>query len=204
MKKVLLVLSLLCVKIIFAQTVLDSLSINPNPFQKRALCTYSFISNDTVSINVYNVNGTIIYSPITNSIMTSGIYQDSLIMDTYSDGVYFVHLKLGHRKTIAKKIIKSNTAGVISQSIKTSDINLYPNPTAGSITLDFGSPPTHHLNIQVRDCLGNLIKEEDIKIAEFNSKINLNLNYKAGVYFVTVKSSSNQSITKKLIVADKP
>ena len=62
------------------QTIMDSLSINPNPFQNRTSLTFSFINNDTVSINIYDVIGNIIYSPITNSVMPSGIYQDSLIL----------------------------------------------------------------------------------------------------------------------------
>jgi hypothetical protein len=92
----------------YGQTTVDSLNITPSLFQKRTCAFYSFSQNDTVSLTVYNTLAQIMLNPKSNNVMASGYYQDSLIMDAFPNGMYFVVLKLGHRKTINKKIIKTN------------------------------------------------------------------------------------------------
>jgi hypothetical protein len=106
-KKVFLILSAIT-SLIQAQTPVDSLRVTPSTFQKRTCAFYSFSQNDTVSLTVYNTLAQIILNPKSNNVMASGYYQDSLIMDAFPNGMYFVVLKLGHRKTINKKIIKTN------------------------------------------------------------------------------------------------
>lgn len=135
-KAVLIFLLFVFTKSIFGQTVVDDLIINPNPFQKRTAINYSFINTDTVTINVYNVTGSLVVSPVTNSVMLSGNYRDSLIMDAYTDGMYFVQLKLSSRKTIVKKAFKSNTAGITSNSINLKGIKVYPNLFQDKITVE--------------------------------------------------------------------
>lgn len=171
-----------------SQTIIDSLSINPNPFQKRTLCTFSFSNNDTVSINVYNAVGNIIYSPITDSIMPSGIYQDSLIMDSYVDGIYFVHLKFGNRKIIAKRILKSNTANVISNYSAISDIFLYPNPTKDIVKIKYSG--TNDNKIIFFDVTGKLLlvlqDETEVDISHLAN----------GFYYVQLQSEYGNKMFK--------
>jgi hypothetical protein len=66
------------------QTLIDSVRINPNPFQNKTLMYYSFINNDIVTINVINVVGAIVYR-LTSSIMPAGLYKDSLNMTSYAE-----------------------------------------------------------------------------------------------------------------------
>ncbi|MBA2613372.1 MAG: T9SS type A sorting domain-containing protein [Bacteroidetes bacterium] len=139
------------------QTIVDDFNINPNPFQKRAAINYSFINTDTVTINVYNVTGSLVVSPITNSVMTSGVYQDSLIMDAYPDGMYFVQLKLSTRKTIVKKAIKSNTAGIQANYMTLENIRIYPNPVKNKMTVEFAPFNKPSSRIEIFNTLGQCV-----------------------------------------------
>lgn len=113
MKKLLLIIFIFS-GLLRAQTPVDSLNVAPNPFQKRTCAFYSFSQNDTVSLLIYDNIGQNILSIKTDIILTSGYYQDSIIMDTYPNGIYFTHLKLGKRKTIVEKIIKTTCTSPLS------------------------------------------------------------------------------------------
>ena len=60
-------------------------------------------------------------------------------MDTYPDGIYFVALTLGHRKTIMKKIIKSNTATLFENTNSAEEIIAYPNPVIDKLKIDLSN-----------------------------------------------------------------
>lgn len=170
------------------QTVIDSLVVNPNPFQKRTSCTYSFINTDTVSINVYNTIGNIIYSPIVNSIKASGVYQDSLIMDSYADGIYFVQLKLGHRKTISKRVLKSNTASINAYSKEPETGTIYPNPTKDNLNIAYSS--THCNKITIFDVTGKLCFN-----SEYQQEVDIS-HLQNGFYYLQLQTYYGNKIFK--------
>ena len=157
----------------------DNLSITPNPFQKRTNASFSFSQTDTVSLTIYNIIGQPIISLLTNSIMPSGYYQDSIIMDSYSDGIYIVFLQLGNRKQINKKIIKSATAGVNELSFK-NEIKIYPNPASNELYISSEQNEFQNSEIEITNTLGQVVfklpfaKEIDVsKLANgfYNLKI---------------------------------
>jgi hypothetical protein len=175
------------------QTLIDSLNISPNPYQKRTLLTFSFINNDTVSINIYNTLGNIIYSPITNSVMPSGTYQDSLIMDSYADGIYFVQLKLGHRKTISKKIIKSNTAAIVVHSNSLKGLRIYPNPIINKLNINFEMNIVENYYVQITNTLGQTIYSKD----SLTQKQEMDLSFlESGIYYLRVEVDSLSQVFK--------
>lgn len=184
----------ICIFISFfskGQTIIDSLSINPNPFQKRTAINFSFINTDTVSIHVYNTIGTLLISPITNSIMVSGSYQDSLIMDSYPDGMYFVILKLGNRKTITKKAIKSNTAGFLESTSELSEIRIYPNPFDNILKLDFKDKYFERVSIKIYDALGKFVLSSDGNKQEIDLQ-----KLESGVYYLKILNNSELRMVK--------
>lgn len=175
------------------QTLIDSLSINPNPFQNRTSLTYSFINNDTVSINIYDVIGNIIFSPITNSVMPSGVYQDSLIMDSYADGIYFVQLKLSHRKTIIRKIAKSNTAGISINATNLKDLKAYPNPIKDKLNIEFTIRETENIKLKLYSSQSQLV----YSIYKLKTKQEIDLSFLAnGIYYLKVENNSEQKVFK--------
>jgi hypothetical protein len=175
------------------QAIVDDLSINPNPFQKRTSFTYSFINNDTVSVNILDIIGNNIYSPITNSVMPSGIYQDSLIMDSYADGIYFVQLKLGHRKTISKKIIKSNTAAIVVNANSLNGVRIYPNPLINKLNINFEMNRSENNNIQITNTLGQTIYSKDT----LTQKQEIDLSFlESGIYYLRVEGFNVSKVFK--------
>lgn len=73
-------------------------------------------------------------------------------------------------------------------------IEMYPNPTTGSVTL----ANIEAVNaIEVRNALGQLVYSEK---NEGKNIVTIDINDKAGVYFVTIKDKAGKSATRKLIV----
>ena len=125
----LLIFTLVCT--IKSQPFTDALSASPNPFYDRTQLNYSFSYNDTVTISVMNELGQTILTLFTNSVMPAGNYQDSLILNTGpNQGIYFVSMKLGHRKNMAAKIIKTGPLALVDISAN-ADLRVYPNPHSG-------------------------------------------------------------------------
>jgi hypothetical protein len=172
-------------------TSVDSLQITPNPFQKRTKAFYSFSQNDTVSLTVYNQIGQVILSILTNSIMVSGNYQDSIIMDAFPDGMYFPVLKLGTRKNINKKIIKSSTAGINEIELNKTKLQVYPNPCADVLKISLGDSKGYE--IKVFDCTMKLVLS-----SPYMNSLGI-INLENGVYFIEVITNENYKYHSKFI-----
>jgi hypothetical protein len=71
-------------------------------------------------------------------------------------------------------------------------MKLYPNPTKGEFIIDF-SKSINDLEILIYDINGRVIYEHR---SENKSRINLNPNISAGLYFVKIISSNQSSILK--------
>ena len=132
-------LALLSFAFLKGQSIVDTVYANPDPFPNRTLIKYSHIQNDTVSIKIY-ANISSVMTPIINliidSVMPPGQYNDSLIMDQYVDATYYVELKLGHRKSLFKTIVKANVSGIQTIPERLKNFNIYPNPTTGKINVE--------------------------------------------------------------------
>jgi Secretion system C-terminal sorting domain len=99
-------------------------------------------------------------------------------------------------------VVYSSGVGLTEFQKNANSISLYPNPTNRITTLDLGLLIGQDIKILITNCLGSLIREEDIHVKTINQKINLDLSTKAGIYLINIKNSSNESITKKLVIAD--
>ena len=72
------------------------------------------------------------------------------------------------------------------------DIKLYPNPTKGEFIIDF-SKIFNELEILIYDINGRVIEEYKL---ENKSRINLNPEISAGLYYIRIISSNHSSILK--------
>ena len=171
-----------------AQTIVDSLHITPNPFANRTGVCFSCAQNDTVTLKVYNNIGNImtaIMNVYIDSIMPSGIYNDSIIMDSYPDGIYFVGLHLGMRKTIMKKIIKSTTARLLEITNRVEDIIAYPNPVIDKLKIDL-SNNNMACNLEITNALGQVVH----LLNDYKSKQEIDLSFLAkGIYYLRIKDN---------------
>jgi hypothetical protein len=178
--------------LVHAQTPVDSLNVTPNPFQKRTCAFYSFQNNDTISLTIYNTIGQIILSPKTNSLMPSGFYQDSLIMDAFPDGIYFAVLKIGKVNTINKKIIKSATAG-ISQIVLSFDLTIFPNPASN--TLWIATEQSNFINSEIIIC--NYLGQPILKLP-FSNSVDVS-SLSQGYYFLKFITENGKEYNSKFI-----
>jgi PKD repeat protein len=97
-----------------------------------------------------------------------------------------------------------NITGTVGMSelANTIGLNIYPNPTSSSSTLEFNSPVDGKAVVSVFDVTGRVVEE-----ATFNApagdmtkyQVNRNSTLRSGVYFINL-DLNGQKVTKKLIV----
>jgi hypothetical protein len=178
-----------------AQATVDAVIVNPNPFVSRTSILYSFTNNDTVTIKVYSTLGQAVLTLFTNSIMPSGSYQDSLIMDAFQPGVYLAVMSLGHRKNVTVKAIKMLPENVAEKSYSSS-ARIYPNPSNGTFFLEDDDSGDER-KVSMTDCSGKIILEEEFRDLS-ERKYSITIKDK-GIYFITVYLNGRK-VTKKVTV----
>ncbi len=81
---------------------------------------------------------------------------------------------------------------------KDAEPKVFPNPTAGSIQVEFGASGSQTVEIQVTDVLGRTVSFEEIKAQSGINTHGLNIQGGTGVYFVSIIIGNNKYITKIL------
>ena len=123
--------------------------------------------------------------------MPSGAYQDSLIMDSYPAGVYFVQLKLGNRKSKIVKAIKQNP-NQINEWTNDNQVTIYPNPFNTQLNIEFNSSQKIS-KINVYNSLGQIVCSVD-EIEQLQ-KINLE-HLKKGIYILKIENLFGRQMIK--------
>jgi hypothetical protein len=83
--------------------------------------------------------------------------------------------------------------------LQLSNINVYPNPTTGMLTIDLSNITNNLIKIGVINVTGQLVYMEKIENTKSTKKIDLS-SYPKGIYFMLLKS--NNSITAKKIILE--
>jgi hypothetical protein len=95
----------------------------------------------------------------------------------------------------------SGTVG-LSELANTIGLNIYPNPTSSSSTLEFTSPIDSKAVVSVFDVTGRVVEEATFSATAGNLtkyQVNKNSTLRSGVYFINL-DLNGQKVTKKLIV----
>lgn len=95
----------------------------------------------------------------------------------------------------------SGTVG-LSELANSIGLNIYPNPTSSSSTLEFTSPVDSKASVSVFDVTGRIVEEATFTAAAGSLskyQVNRNSTLKSGVYFISL-DLNGQKVTKKLIV----
>ncbi len=98
--------------------------------------------------------------------------------------------------------ITGNIATSVSELEKNIQLTVYPNPTTASAVVEFISPSTSFMELQLCDVTGRLLKQEHVELKEgttFNYVMNKEGTLAPGIYFINL-TIEGQKITKKLIV----
>jgi hypothetical protein len=91
---------------------------------------------------------------------------------------------------VALTVNEINTA--VSEVL--SNVNVYPNPTNGNVTIELGD--LTNVSVKVTNLIGEVIYE-DHKIS--NSTYNLYIEEAAGLYFVEISNENNKEVVKLLV-----
>ncbi len=93
-----------------------------------------------------------------------------------------------------------SVTGVTEHTIKSADLNLFPNPAKNRVTVRFNSNNTANVTIELIDLMGKTIRKTDRNIVKGINQTDLDLSdFEKGIYFVKV-SLDTHSVTTKLII----
>jgi hypothetical protein len=94
------------------------------------------------------------------------------------------------------------TMSVISaiDDITNESVSVFPNPSQGIITIDLALLKTGSAQIEIFDILGKSVFNKDVIIIE-NTKEIIDLSNQAkGIYFISIKASSGEKFSRKIIL----
>lgn len=93
----------------------------------------------------------------------------------------------------------ASVTAISDKSILNTNINLYPNPSSGDVSIIATLPNEQTLDVQVTNVMGQVLYGSKFT-GVTNNVFNLNLGeYSNGVYFVTINNGS-EKITKRVIL----
>lgn len=95
----------------------------------------------------------------------------------------------------------SGTVG-LEELANTIGLNIYPNPTMTSSTLEFTSPVDAKAVVNVYDVTGRMVEEAGFTAAAGSVsryEVNQHAMLRAGIYFITL-DLNNQKVTRKLVI----
>jgi len=113
----------------------QSITATPNPFVQRTLLNYTLTVADTISLQIFDVTGKQIINVKSNIYLSAGSYRDSILMDTFSPGVYLAYLKTKAQKPVAARLVKTGVTG-IQAIVSPVQTKVFPNPTTGKLNID--------------------------------------------------------------------
>ncbi|HOF16155.1 MAG TPA: T9SS type A sorting domain-containing protein [Bacteroidales bacterium] len=85
------------------------------------------------------------------------------------------------------------TVGIVENTFE-NNINVYPNPTDGHVTIDMGKSLSE-VTVSITDVSGKLLKQSTYKNTQM---LELNLNVQTGIYLITI-NSENKRATIRLV-----
>lgn len=188
----LLILLFLTTKFGQAQTVVDTMTVYPNPFDNVTTIHFENTNNDTVTLKVFNIYGQTVRTFFSNTVLPSGSYSINFYGDTLPNGVYFVRLDYSFNKSIVKKVTRNGSTAASNDILSDKKkLILYPNPTTDLLTI----PIDGQKIILITNLQGQIIKT-----IKTDSKTISLLDLANGDYIVSVFNADNKLLTTKQIV----
>lgn len=176
--------------LVFSQLPSDSLTVSPNPFVKRTLIRYYLSSADTTSLTVVNNLGATAITIYTNTLKASGSYQDSIIMDNFPNGIYYVLLKPSRRSPLTLKIVKTSATSV-PKTVSFNNFNIYPNPVNDKLHIQLNGFEGGNLSLELFNSQAEIIKMQDCTGGQNEFDLT---NLPKGIYFLSVRDSETQKV----------
>jgi hypothetical protein len=121
-----------------------SLGASPNPFPQSTQLTISGLSEDTVSLAVFDATGQVVNRFFSNLIL-SGSLSVHFPANTLSPGVYMALLRV-NRDSLLKRLTKTGPALHQKEVQPTAPDHFYPNPARGRLYFS-GNPPIQEVHL---------------------------------------------------------
>jgi len=170
----------------------QSLVLNPNPFINRTLATYTVITGDTATLNVTDATGRVSLTLYSNHFFASGAYQDSINMDGFDTGIYYLSLKFKNGNSKILKMVKTGVLG-ISEFENKSWIHAYPNPVRDKIF--FETEFIEPIRIKIYSSFGEILNE--ITVNKSLNEIDFT-RFNRGIYFLLISNQKEIRLIKVL------
>lgn len=170
-----------------AQNNVSNFRVYPNPFCDVAHIEFDLATNDSISLVVCNIWGSIERPLFSNIPLPSGSYSINFNGDSLPDGMYLIKLASLDSHAIGLKRIKvtCTSTGLNKLTPSPKLITLYPNPTSNLVSIDIEGEKI----ITITNLLGQICKTittvgQTISIADLPN----------GSYVATVLSPLRQPI----------
>lgn len=120
-----------------------SLGASPNPFPQSTQLTISGLSEDTVSLAVFDANGQV--HRFFSNLVLSGSLSLHFPADTLSPGVYMALLRV-NRDSLLRKLIKTGPSLHHKEVQPNAPVHFYPNPARGRLYFS-ENPPIQEVHL---------------------------------------------------------
>jgi PKD repeat protein len=164
--------------------------------------------NGTSSYTGSNYNYSFNYTPV-NTIGWEWDFGDGSPIDTAQnpqhtfpgDGTYIVCLTA---YTYCDTVTTCDTISIFisgtENNLLENQISIYPNPTSGIFTLDFGALNQQDVSIAIYQVDGKLVYTQGTAINSVNQQLRINLSpFEKGMYFINIQTTS-ATTTKRVLV----
>jgi hypothetical protein len=103
--------------------------------------------------------------------------------------------------TVRSNIVNNSgsTNSIENLSVAELSMNVYPNPSNGTVYVKIAAQRSQVAELQVKDVLGRLVREESIEIKPDDNNINFTLPI-TGTYCIEILNSSNEIVGKKVFI----
>lgn len=154
-----------------------SIGASPNPFPQSTQLTITGLSEDTVSLAVFDVTGQV--HRFFSHLVLSGSLSLHFAADSLSPGVYLAVLRV-NEDSLLKKLIKTGPPLHHEEVQVTDQVNFYPNPARDRLYFS-GNPPIQEVHL--RDFKGQSLKSWYYPTSPLDVSA-----YPQGTYFLIIRT----------------
>ncbi len=124
-----------------------------------------------------------------------GLYAESINVNTTTTAVFDNVMVSGAISPLAAP--NTNPVGISQLDI---DMEVYPNPTEGEVTVNLGAFANRAIRLEVYDNLGKVLQTIELDATETTIERLDMSNYQNGVYLIRVQSEGIPDVTKRVVL----
>jgi len=132
------------------------------------------------------------------SCIYAGVFAESINAGTTTTASFSNVSIIGAQNNLA--LYPADRVEDLDGIMPTLEVNVFPNPTSGTVNVNFSNVPAGLFNIQIFNALGKSVLLKEIDGAGLvNERLDLS-NLADGVYFITTQAAGYAPVTKRLVL----